>query len=174
MTGGRDAFAARVRGDVARRVDDGALPDLSLRVAGGQRLERLLGRVARLHQVETARTVADVHHRLRRDGAHPGDRPGHDGTDLEVMRLHGDAEFAGLLVARDDRIGHARLMVARHDFVFMPSWLHLATVDITPLRNHRDLRLLLGWRLVSFFGSMITYTAVPYQLATSSPTTLRS
>jgi MFS family permease len=46
----------------------------------------------------------------------------------------------------------------------VPSWLHLATVDITPLRRHRDLRLLLAWRLVSFFGSMITYTAVPYQL----------
>jgi MFS family permease len=46
----------------------------------------------------------------------------------------------------------------------MPSWLHLATVDVTPLRRHRDLRLLLSWRLVSFFGSMITYTAVPYQV----------
>lgn len=46
----------------------------------------------------------------------------------------------------------------------MPSWLHLATVDMTPLRRHRDLRLLLGWRFVSFFGSMITYTAVPYQV----------
>jgi MFS family permease len=43
-------------------------------------------------------------------------------------------------------------------------WYRLATVDITPLRRHRDLRLLLAWRLVSFFGSMITYTAVPYQL----------
>ena len=43
-------------------------------------------------------------------------------------------------------------------------WLRLATVDITPLRRHRDLRLVLAWRLVSFFGSMITYTAVPYQL----------
>jgi MFS family permease len=46
----------------------------------------------------------------------------------------------------------------------MPSWLSLATVDITPLRRHRDLRLLLLWRLVSSFGSMITYTAVPYQV----------
>jgi MFS family permease len=46
----------------------------------------------------------------------------------------------------------------------VPSWLHLATVDVTPLRRHRDLRLVLGWRLVSFFGSMITYTAVPYQI----------
>ena len=46
----------------------------------------------------------------------------------------------------------------------MPKWLSFATVDITPLRRHRDLRLLLAWRLVSFFGSMITFTAVPYQV----------
>jgi MFS family permease len=46
----------------------------------------------------------------------------------------------------------------------VPSWIHLATIDVTPLRRYRDLRLLLTWRLVSFFGSMITYTAVPYQL----------
>src|SRR3974390_1471473 len=44
------------------------------------------------------------------------------------------------------------------------SWLRRATVDITPLRRHRDFRLLTGWRLISFFGGMITYTAVPYQV----------
>jgi len=45
-----------------------------------------------------------------------------------------------------------------------PGWLHLATVDITPLRRHRDFRLLFIGRLVSFFGSMITVVAVPYQV----------
>lgn len=44
------------------------------------------------------------------------------------------------------------------------SWLRLATVDLTPLRRHRDFRLLTGWRMISFFGGMITYTAVPYQV----------
>ena len=44
------------------------------------------------------------------------------------------------------------------------SWLSLATIDVTPLRRHRDFRLLTGWRLISFFGGMITYTAVPYQV----------
>jgi MFS family permease len=39
-----------------------------------------------------------------------------------------------------------------------------ATVDITPLRRHRDFRLLFIGRGVSFFGSMITYVAVPYQV----------
>jgi MFS family permease len=45
-----------------------------------------------------------------------------------------------------------------------PGWLHLATVDITPLRRHRDFRLLFIGRLVSFFGTMITVVAFPYQV----------
>src|ERR1700704_5159295 len=43
-------------------------------------------------------------------------------------------------------------------------WWRLATIDITPLRRHRDFRLLFIGRLVSFFGSMITVVAVPYQV----------
>jgi len=42
--------------------------------------------------------------------------------------------------------------------------LRLAAVDITPLRRHRDFRLLFIGRLVSFFGTMITAVAVPYQV----------
>ncbi len=40
----------------------------------------------------------------------------------------------------------------------------MATVDLTPLRRHRDFRLLFIGRMVSFFGSMITSVAVPYQV----------
>jgi len=43
-------------------------------------------------------------------------------------------------------------------------WLQLATVDVTPLRRHRDFRLLFVSRFVSFFGSMISFVAVPYQV----------
>lgn len=43
-------------------------------------------------------------------------------------------------------------------------WWHLATVDITPLRRHRDFRLLFIGRLVSFFGSMISSVAFSYQV----------
>jgi MFS family permease len=43
-------------------------------------------------------------------------------------------------------------------------WLHLAAIDIAPLRRHRDFRLLFVGRMVSFFGSMITVVAVPYQV----------
>src|SRR2546429_5060879 len=43
-------------------------------------------------------------------------------------------------------------------------WWHLATVDITPLRRHRDFRLLFIGRLVSFLGSMITVVAFPFQV----------
>ena len=42
-------------------------------------------------------------------------------------------------------------------------WWHVATVDVTPLRRHRDFRLLFVGRSVSFFGSMITSVAVPFQ-----------
>jgi len=40
----------------------------------------------------------------------------------------------------------------------------MVTVDITPLRRHRDFRLLFIGQLVSFFGTMITSVAVPYQV----------
>jgi MFS family permease len=40
----------------------------------------------------------------------------------------------------------------------------MAVVDITPLRRHRDFRLLFIGRMVSFFGSMITVVAFPYQV----------
>jgi MFS family permease len=51
-------------------------------------------------------------------------------------------------------------------------WWHLATVDITPLRRHRDFRLLFIGRLVSTFGNMITFVAVPYQVYQLSRSTL--
>ena len=43
-------------------------------------------------------------------------------------------------------------------------WWHLATVDVTPLRRHRDFRLLFIGRFVSFFGSMVSSVAFPYQV----------
>ncbi|HYM66529.1 MAG TPA: MFS transporter, partial [Patescibacteria group bacterium] len=42
--------------------------------------------------------------------------------------------------------------------------LRLATLDITPLRRHRDFRLLFIGRMVSFFGSMLTVVAFPFQV----------
>ncbi len=41
--------------------------------------------------------------------------------------------------------------------------LRLATIDVGPLRRRRDFRLLFIGQGVSFFGSMITYVAIPYQ-----------
>lgn len=43
------------------------------------------------------------------------------------------------------------------------SLLSLATIDVRPLRRHRDFRLLFVGQGVSFFGSMLTYVAIPYQ-----------
>ncbi|HEY3240029.1 MAG TPA: MFS transporter, partial [Acidimicrobiia bacterium] len=42
-------------------------------------------------------------------------------------------------------------------------WRALAP-DLTPLRRHRDYRLLTLGQSVSFFGSMVTFVAVPYQV----------
>ena len=39
----------------------------------------------------------------------------------------------------------------------------LATIDLGPLRRHRDYRLLWIGLAVSFFGSELTYVAIPYQ-----------
>ncbi|HWE63654.1 MAG TPA: MFS transporter, partial [Chloroflexota bacterium] len=49
--------------------------------------------------------------------------------------------------------------------------LRLIAVDTGPLRRHRDFRLLFAGYLVSFFGTMITAVAVPYQVyrLTNSP-----
>jgi MFS family permease len=41
--------------------------------------------------------------------------------------------------------------------------LRLATIDVGPLRRRRDFRLLFIGQGVSFFGSEITYVAIPYQ-----------
>ena len=37
-------------------------------------------------------------------------------------------------------------------------------MDLTPLRRHRDYRLLYGAQFVTFLGSMVTYVALPYQM----------
>ncbi|HYW28977.1 MAG TPA: MFS transporter [Gaiellales bacterium] len=41
--------------------------------------------------------------------------------------------------------------------------LRTATIDLTPLRRHRDFRLLMTGQTVTFLGSMVTYVALPYQ-----------
>ena len=41
--------------------------------------------------------------------------------------------------------------------------LRLATIDVGPLRRHRDFRLLFVGQATTFFGSMITYVAIPFQ-----------
>jgi hypothetical protein len=38
-----------------------------------------------------------------------------------------------------------------------------ATIDLGPLRRHRDFRLLTAAQAVTFLGSMVTYVALPYQ-----------
>lgn len=40
----------------------------------------------------------------------------------------------------------------------------LATIDVRPLRRHREYRLLFTGMGVSLFGSMLTYVAIPFQV----------
>jgi MFS family permease len=42
--------------------------------------------------------------------------------------------------------------------------VRLAAMDVGPLRRHRDFRLLFAGQAVSFFGSMVTYVAIPFQV----------
>ena len=39
-----------------------------------------------------------------------------------------------------------------------------ATIDLTPLRRRRDYRMLFAGQALSFFGAMLTYVAIPYQV----------
>jgi MFS family permease len=41
--------------------------------------------------------------------------------------------------------------------------LGLATIDVGPLRRHRDFRLLFAGQAATFFGSLLTYVAIPFQ-----------
>jgi len=43
-------------------------------------------------------------------------------------------------------------------------FLGLASIDTGPLRRHREYRLLFAGQAFSFFGAMLTYVAIPYQL----------
>lgn len=46
-----------------------------------------------------------------------------------------------------------------------PGWLRRFRVDVTPLRHSRDFRLVFISGVITYFGSMITYVAIPFQVA---------
>ena len=105
------AAGAGERGAPAGGVDDAELPLVAAVVGLGQALDDLLGRQALPQQREAIGAVARIRVRLRRDGAHPGLRPGDDRPDGQELRLHGDAPLSRIEVARHDRIrrDHARV-----------------------------------------------------------------
>ncbi len=47
----------------------------------------------------------------------------------------------------------------------VPELARRLRLDVTPLRNSRDFRLVFGAGLISYLGSMITYVALPFQVA---------
>ena len=54
--------------------------------------------------------------------------------------------------------------VAVEDTGPLRRFLGLATIDSGPLRRHREYRLLYIGQALSFFGAMLTYVAIPYQV----------
>ena len=46
-----------------------------------------------------------------------------------------------------------------------PHWLARMRMDITPLRTSRDFRIIFVSGVITYLGSMITYVAVPFQVA---------
>ena len=72
-----------------------------------ERRQRLLGVHARSQQVEQLQAVARVDVGLGGDRADPGRAQVTSEPDREPVRLDGDAELAGVGVARDDRVRHA-------------------------------------------------------------------
>lgn len=76
--------------------------------------------------------------------------PSHTDSDDSEMPIRGDAS-------------QPPPRTARMQSGLLQRLLRLAAVDVGPLRRHRDYRLLYAGQLVSFFGTMITYVAIPYQ-----------
>jgi hypothetical protein len=104
VAGERDAVRARVRGDLAARVDDPHLAHARRRVVVEQRLQRLGRAGAGGEPVEPVRPVRRLDDRLRGDRAHAGPRPRTQRADGEPVRVHGGAELARARVERDDRV----------------------------------------------------------------------
>lgn len=47
-----------------------------------------------------------------------------------------------------------------------PHWSRRLRLDTTPLRTSRDFRVIFASGVITYLGSMITYVAIPYQVAT--------
>ena len=52
----------------------------------------------------------------------------------------------------------------RHESSFARRLVRAVAIDVTPLRVSRDFRLLFAGQSVSFFGSMMTFVALPWQV----------
>ena len=109
-------------GDRAVRRDDRHLAQIRVRIGGHEAGQRLLGRLARPEQLEAERAVAQLGHRLGRDGAHAWNRPRHDCAAPQRPRLDRYAEVTRLGVPGDDRVGQEPL--ARSDALWarFASW----------------------------------------------------
>src|SRR5581483_6333056 len=106
VAGARNAAAARPLRSATRRIEERNLAKMRELVDCAQLVECDLWRSSSCEQLEPAIAVAAIGERLRRDRTDARPRPRNPGARVERLRLHTDAELAGLGVARDDRIRH--------------------------------------------------------------------
>ena len=64
----------------------------------------------------------------------------------------------------EPRAGADPLALAEHPHPSPRSGWRSLAIDVSPLRKHREFRLLFTGQAVTFLGSMITYVAIPYQV----------
>ena len=65
---------------------------------------------------------------------------------------------------RHEEVTPSEVEAGRDEDEVARGWLGAFAIDLTPLRVSRDFRLLFAGQAVSFFGSMMTFVALPWQV----------
>jgi MFS family permease len=87
-----------------------------------------------------------------------------DGLRLSVSVEHGRICSDSLLTVRLAQTANCKLQTANCKLPSANCQLDRMLLDLSPLRVSRDYRLLFFGQLVSFFGSMMTFIVVPWQM----------
>ena len=112
MSGFRQRTRAGMRGRPALCINHRDLANLTEFIGGQQTRERLRRGMARTHQVEAERPIAAIDEGLGRDRANLGLGMDDHRADREPMRLDRGSQFAGIGVARDNRVGMGELKLS--------------------------------------------------------------
>jgi MFS family permease len=87
-------------------------------------------------------------------------------ADTHVRDIGKLARIRGCsLLSHEPRSCHNPLVTAPAEDPAARHWFARMRVDITPLRQSRDFRIIFASGLITYLGSMITYVALPFQVA---------